>query len=96
MRHLYVDLDHGRPKSLAAIEQSDLVPKPSYVLNTSPDKFQVIWKIEEAPSPQAEAMLHAIAAQFDGDLAASRPARLKNSPGCRSSYMHCTARLAHC
>jgi len=29
-------------KSLAAIEQSDLVPPPSYVLSTSPDKLQVI------------------------------------------------------
>ena len=81
IRHLYVDLDHDGPKSLAAIEQSDLVPKPSYVLNTSPDKFQVIWKIEEMPSPQAEAMLHAIAAQFDGDPAATDSTRVLRLPG---------------
>jgi hypothetical protein len=35
IRHLYVDLDHDGPKSLAAIQRSDLVPPPSYVLSTS-------------------------------------------------------------
>ena len=39
IRHLYADLDHDGTKSLAVIEQSDLVPKPSYVINTSPDKL---------------------------------------------------------
>jgi hypothetical protein len=41
-----VHLRSSVAKSLAAIEQSDLVPPPSYVLSTSPDKLQVIWKIE--------------------------------------------------
>src|SRR5260221_5980239 len=42
--HVYLDLDHGGTTSLEAIEKSDLVPRPNYVLNTSPDKFQVDWK----------------------------------------------------
>jgi hypothetical protein len=81
IRHLYVDLDHDGAKSLAAIEQSDLVPPPSYVLNTSPDKFQVIWKVEEMALQQAEAMLHAIAGQFDGDPAATDSTRVLRLPG---------------
>ena len=81
IRHLYVDLDHDGPKSLAAIEQSDLVPRPSYVLSTSPDKFQVVWKIEEMAPPQAEAMLHALAAHFDGDPAATDSTRVFRLPG---------------
>ena len=81
IRHLYVDLDHEGTKSLATIEQSDLVPKPSYVLNTSPDKFQVIWKVEGMTPHQAESMLHAITAQFDGDPAATDSTRVLRLPG---------------
>jgi hypothetical protein len=81
IRHLYVDLDHDGTKSLAAIEQSDLVPKPSYVLNTSPDKFQVIWKVEGMTPHQAESILHAVTAQFDGDPAATDSTRVLRLPG---------------
>src|SRR6202043_487104 len=44
--HVYLDLDHGGATSLEALENSDLVPRPNYVLNTSPGKFQVVWKVE--------------------------------------------------
>src|ERR1700682_5842936 len=46
IRHLYVDLDHDGSAALEEIKNSDLVPQPNYVLNTSPDKFQVVWKVE--------------------------------------------------
>ena len=39
--HVYLDLDHGGTASLEALENSDLVPCPNYVLNTSPGKFRV-------------------------------------------------------
>ena len=42
IRHLYVDLDYGGPAALEAIHQSDLVPQPNYVLDTSPGKHQVV------------------------------------------------------
>jgi RepB DNA-primase from phage plasmid len=44
--HVYLDIDHGGTASLEALENSDLVPRPNYVLNTSPEKFQVVWKVE--------------------------------------------------
>ena len=44
--HVYLDLDHGGTASLEALENSDLVPRPNYVLNTSAEKFQVVWKVE--------------------------------------------------
>src|SRR3979490_322987 len=36
--HVYLDLDHGGPEALEAVEHSSLVPNPNYVLNSSPDK----------------------------------------------------------
>jgi hypothetical protein len=81
IRHLYVDLDHDGSASLAAVEKSNLVPVPSYVLNTSPDKYQVIWKVEGIPQAQAEALLHALAREFDGDHAATDSVRVLRIPG---------------
>jgi RepB DNA-primase from phage plasmid len=81
IRHLYLDLDQDGSASLAAIEKSNLVPPPSYVLNTSPDKYQVIWKVEDIPQAQAEALLHAMAREFEGDRAATDSARVLRVPG---------------
>jgi RepB DNA-primase from phage plasmid len=81
IRHLYVDLDQDGSRSLAAIEKSDLVPPPSCVLNTSPDKYQVIWKVEEVQQSQAEALLHALAREFNGDHAATDSTRVLRIPG---------------
>jgi hypothetical protein len=81
IRHLYVDLDEDGSASLATIEKSNLVPPPSYILNTSPDKYQVIWKVESIPQAQAEALLHALAREFDGDRAATDSARVLRVPG---------------
>jgi RepB DNA-primase from phage plasmid len=46
IRHVYLDLDHGGPESLEPVENSSAVPKPNYVLTSSPGKFQVVWKVE--------------------------------------------------
>jgi RepB DNA-primase N-terminal domain len=81
IRHLYADLDHDGSASLAAIEKSSLVPAPNYVLNTSPDKYQVIWRVENIDLTQAETLLHAIAREFDGDQAATDAARVLRVPG---------------
>jgi RepB DNA-primase from phage plasmid len=81
IRHLYVDLDQDGSASLAAIEKSNLVPPPSCVLNTSPDKYQAIWNVEDIPQAQAEALLHALAREFDGDHAATDSARVLRVPG---------------
>jgi hypothetical protein len=81
IRHLYADLDHDGSSSLAALEKSTLVPPPNYVLNTSPDKYQVIWRVEDIDLAQAETLLHAIAREFDGDQAATDAARVLRVPG---------------
>lgn len=81
IRHLYIDLDHQAAVSLASIEQSNLLPRPNYVLSTSPDKFQVIWRVDEVPQEQAEALLRAMARRFGGDPAATDSTRLLRIPG---------------
>src|SRR6202158_106349 len=67
IRHLYLDLDHGGSAGLEGIKNSDLVPQPNYVLNTSPDKFQVVWKVEGIVPEAAEALQRAMVREFAGD-----------------------------
>jgi hypothetical protein len=81
IRHLYLDLDHDAERSLAAVGQSNLVPPPNAVIATSPNKFQLVWRVEEFPQEQAEAVLRAMARKFGGDPAATDSTRVLRLPG---------------
>src|SRR6202167_3118227 len=81
IRHLYIDLDHGGSRALEAIKNSDLVPQPNYVLNTSPDKFQVVWKVEGITPEDAEALQRGMVREFGGDPAATDSTRVLRLPG---------------
>jgi DNA primase RepB-like protein len=81
IRHVYLDLDHGGPEALDAVENSSVVPKPNYVLNSSPEKHQVVWKVEGMHLEEAEGLLHAMAREFGGDPAATDATRVLRVPG---------------
>jgi hypothetical protein len=81
IRHLYVDLDHEGPKTLNEIRLSDMVPKPNYILTTSPEKFQVVWRVADIAQDHAESLLRAMARTFRGDPAATDSARVLRLPG---------------
>ncbi|MGH9328346.1 MAG: DNA-primase RepB domain-containing protein [Terriglobia bacterium] len=81
IRHLYLDLDDGGARKLEAIRQDKAVPTPNYVLNTSPGKFQVIWRVEGIDQEHAEAVLRTLAQRFGGDPAATDSTRVFRLPG---------------
>ena len=81
IRHVYLDLDRNGNESLEAIRTSFEVPAPNFVLDTSPGKHQVVWKVAEVNQDQAEPLLHSLANQFDGDLAATDTTRVLRLPG---------------
>jgi hypothetical protein len=81
IRHVYIDLDYGGRKVLETIHKSNLVPKPNYVLTSSPEKFQIVWKVEGMTLEEAEALLHALAREFGGDPAATDATRVLRLPG---------------
>jgi hypothetical protein len=79
--HVYLDIDHGGTASLEAVENSDIVPRSNYVLNTSPQKYQVVWKVEGMTIEEAEALNHAMVREFDADPAATDSTRVLRLPG---------------
>ena len=81
IRHLYLDLDRGGENALDAIRNSLDVPAPNFILDTSPDKHQVVWRAEGLAIEEAEAMLRAMASHFGGDPAATDSTRVLRLPG---------------
>jgi RepB DNA-primase from phage plasmid len=81
IKHVYLDLDHGGSEALEAIENSSVLPKPNYVLNSSPERHQVVWKVEGINLEEAEGLLHAMAREFGGDPAATDATRVLRVPG---------------
>ena len=81
IRHVYLDLDHGGQQALNSIESSSVVPKPNYVLTSSPGKFQIVWKVEGMGLREAEGLLRAMARECGGDLAATDATRVLRLPG---------------
>jgi RepB DNA-primase from phage plasmid len=81
IRHLYADLDYDGRCALAAIENSELVPKPNFVLDTSLGKYQIVWKVEGIKPEEAENLQQAIAYEFGADPAATDSARVLRLPG---------------
>jgi hypothetical protein len=81
IRHVYLDLDQNGAKSLAMIEKSPNVPRPSYVITSSPGKFQVIWKVKDMSQDQAEALQRRMVQEFGADPAATDSSRVLRLPG---------------
>ena len=81
IRHVYLDLDHDGDQALTKIEAATNVPKPYFVINTSPGKYQVIWKVESMSQGEAEALMRAMAREFGGDLAATDSTRVLRLSG---------------
>jgi hypothetical protein len=81
IRHLYLDLDHGGQESIARMRNSGLVPGPNYVLNTSPSRYQIVWKVEGISQDEAESLQRAMVEEFGGDPAATDSTRVLRLPG---------------
>jgi len=71
IRHVYLDLDEDAAASLCAIRTDGSTPVPIFVLDTSSEKNQVIWRVDGLERVQAESPLRSLATRFLGDIAAT-------------------------
>jgi len=81
IRHVYLDLDNKGDEALDTLRNSPDVPPPNFVLDTSPGKHQVVWKVSGFRQDEAESLLHNLANRFGGDLAATDSTRVLRLPG---------------
>ena len=84
VRHLYIDIDVDGDARVAALRVSDVVPAPTVILSTSPDKYQVLWRVEGFDFDQQESTLKLLAIAFGGDSACTDRNRVLRVPGFRN------------
>jgi hypothetical protein len=81
VRHLYLDIDYDGDARLAALRTSDAVPAATAILSTSPNKYQVFWRVDGFDFEHQEAVLKQLAIAFGGDPACTDCNRVLRIPG---------------
>jgi hypothetical protein len=81
VRHLYLDIDTDGESRLSFIRDSDSVPTPSAIVQTSHGKYQVLWRVEGFDFERQETMLKELALAFGGDTACTDCNRVVRVPG---------------
>jgi hypothetical protein len=81
IRHVYLDFDdHGTEAVERLLKRQDL-PQPNYLLNSSPDKWQGVWRVEGFAKDQAENLQRGLARETGADPAATDCSRVLRLPG---------------
>jgi hypothetical protein len=81
VRHLYLDIDTEGESRLSSIRDSEAVPTPSAIVQTSHGKYQVLWRVEGFDFEIQETMLKELAIAFGGDPACTDCNRVVRVPG---------------
>lgn len=82
LRRLFIDLDTGRQEDLAKVLASDKIPKPNWIVTTSPGKYQLSWSTEPIRDQDvAEKHLRGLALEFGADPQATDITRMLRLPG---------------
>jgi hypothetical protein len=80
IRHVYLDFDeNGTVAARAVLNRTDL-PTPNYLVNTSKDKWQVVWRVAGFTKDDAETLQKGLAHSLGADPAATDCARVLRLP----------------
>ncbi len=84
VKHIYLDIDENGKKVLDNIKKDvaeGKLPQPNYVLETSPGKYQVVWKAQGFSKDEAEKLMRTMANNYGTDKAATDVSRVLRIPG---------------
>src|SRR5687767_8379147 len=56
VRHVYLDFDVKGNEAVQALRTRDDLPTPNHLIESSPGKWQVVWRVEGFDANQAEAL----------------------------------------
>jgi hypothetical protein len=91
VRHLYIDIDADGEARVATLLASDSVPQPTVILATSPNKYQILWRVDGFDFERQETTLKLLALAFGGDSACTDCNRVLRIPG----FLNCKYSPAH-
>jgi hypothetical protein len=81
VRHVYLDFDENGNAAVENLLNRQDLPKPNHLVNSSPDKWQVLWRVEGFGKEQAEALQQGLSRECGADPAATDCARVLRLPG---------------
>lgn len=81
IRHVYLDFDTDGSEAVRALLERQDVPRPNFLLTTSQDKWQVVWKVDGFGKNQSETLQRKLARATGADIAATDCARVLRLPG---------------
>lgn len=81
IRHIYLDFDHNGTAAVQSLVQREDLPEPNYLVNSSPGKWQVVWKVEGFQQDDAERLMRHLVRGLGADPAATDSSRVLRLPG---------------
>lgn len=81
VRHVYLDFDNDGDQAVAAMRSREDLPAPNHLIETSPGRWQAIWRVEGFQVGDAEALMRGMVREFGADLAATDASRVLRIPG---------------
>lgn len=81
VQHLYLDFDENGTAAVESLLKREDLPQPNYLVNSSPGKWQVVWKVEGFEKEPAEHLQRGLARDAGADPAAVDVARVLRMPG---------------
>ncbi|HWB83478.1 MAG TPA: DNA-primase RepB domain-containing protein [Bryobacteraceae bacterium] len=81
IRHIYLDFDHNGTAAVKELMAREDIPEPNYLVNSSPNKWQVVWKVEGFERDQAERLQRHLVRETGADPAATDSSRVLRLPG---------------
>jgi len=81
IRHVYLDIDKNGADIIQDLQGHTDVPLPNHIIESSPGKYQAIWRVEHFEKDQAEALMRGMVREFGADPAATDCSRVMRVPG---------------
>ena len=81
VRHVYLDFDYDGTAAVRRLRPHAGMPEPSYLVGTSPGKWQVTWRVQRFTKAQAEDLQRSMAREFGADPAATDCSRVMRVRG---------------
>lgn len=84
VRHLFLEADDDGGAVLTALAGCDDIPSPSYVLESSPNRVHVFWRVAGFTTETIERLQKHLASRFRTDPAATACSQTTRLPGYRN------------
>ena len=81
IRHVYLDFDDHGTEAVRQMMADSAMPRPNHLIESSPGKWQAIWRVQDFEVQQAEHLMRHMVREFGADPAAIDSARVLRLPG---------------